>query len=198
MLKLQQQWINSTKLILKKQYTTINHVNNNSKTMATTTFTKRRLFLIGSGLGLLGYGCWWQYNHNNKGKLDGNSYIPLTLIEKRKVSPDTVQLRLQVEKKQIPVGEQPYPIPSCVYIKDDNIQIMRPYTPINPNPYKDGFIDLIVKRYPGGSVSKTLSSTSLNDSIFVRGPMIEEYQYKSNSKDEIGMVKKINKLSSQK
>ncbi|CAO3608560.1 unnamed protein product [Cunninghamella echinulata] len=65
---------------------------------------------------------------------------------------------------------------------------MRPYTPINPNPYKDGFIDLIVKRYPGGSVSRTLFAFPLNESIFIRGPMIEEYQYESNTKDEIGMI----------
>ncbi|CAO3608041.1 unnamed protein product [Cunninghamella blakesleeana] len=186
MLKLQRPCRNATKSILNRQYSTINNMNNKTAVTA-TTFTKRQLFLLGSGLGLLGYGSWYYYQ-NNKDKLDGNTYIPLTLIDKRKVSPDTVQLRLQIEKNQIPSGEQPYPIPSCVYIKDDHIQIMRPYTPINSNPYKDGFIDLIVKRYPGGSVSKTLSSTSLNDSIFVRGPMIEEYQYKSNTKDEIGMI----------
>jgi cytochrome-b5 reductase len=84
-----------------------------------------------------------------------------------------------------------FPVPSCLYIKDDTIQVMRPYTPVNSDPYKDGYIDLVVKRYAGGSVSRTLSGFEPNDKVHVRGPMMEEYEYKENSVDEVGMVKYI-------
>ncbi|KAI8985805.1 hypothetical protein BDB01DRAFT_842707 [Pilobolus umbonatus] len=115
--------------------------------------------------------------------LDRNRYVPLDLIEKEKVSPDTYRLRLATKK-----SSEPYPVPSCVYVKDDSIQVMRPYTPINHNPYEDGFVDLIVKRYENGSVSRTLSGFSLNEKVHVRGPMMEEYEYKENTVDEVGMI----------
>ncbi|KAI8081304.1 uncharacterized protein BX664DRAFT_340089 [Halteromyces radiatus] len=143
-----------------------------------------RLFLGGSLIGFIGYGGYQWYQEEQKGRLDSDWYLPLTLLDKRNISPDTVRLRLQTKKR---VGED-YPVPSCVYIKDDAIQVMRPYTPINANPYRDGFIDLIVKRYSNGSVSRTLAGYPLDEPVFVRGPMIEEYQYEANTKDEIGMI----------
>ncbi|OAD76565.1 hypothetical protein PHYBLDRAFT_100772, partial [Phycomyces blakesleeanus NRRL 1555(-)] len=76
---------------------------------------------------------------------------------------------------------------SSVYIKDDSIQVMRPYTPINPDPYQDGHVDLLIKRYENGSVSRMLSKADLHDVIHVRGPMIE-YDYQPNSRQEIGMI----------
>ncbi|KAI9010487.1 hypothetical protein CLU79DRAFT_710438 [Phycomyces nitens] len=76
---------------------------------------------------------------------------------------------------------------SSVYIKDDSIQVMRPYTPINLNPYRDGHVDLLIKRYENGSVSRMLSKADLHDVIHVRGPMIE-YDYQPNSRQEIGMI----------
>ncbi|KAI8342380.1 hypothetical protein BC941DRAFT_344579 [Chlamydoabsidia padenii] len=144
----------------------------------------RRLFLYGICGGLVGYGGWQWYQQQQKGRLDSDWYLPLELVDKKNVSHDTVQLRLKTKKK---TGEE-YPVPSCLYIKDDTIQVMRPYTPINANPYQDGYIDLVVKRYTNGSVSRTLSGYPLGEPVFVRGPMLEEYQYKANTLDEIGMI----------
>lgn len=147
----------------------------------------RRLFAYGLCGGLVGY-CGWQWYQQQqqprKGQLDSNRYVPLDLVDKQTVSPDTVRLRLEVT----PLAGEEYPVPSCLYIKDDTIQVMRPYTPINANPYKDGYIDLVVKRYPNGSISRTLSGYPVSEPVFVRGPMLEEYQYKPNTLDEIGMV----------
>ncbi|KAI8063751.1 hypothetical protein BC940DRAFT_243008 [Gongronella butleri] len=108
----------------------------------------------------------------------------MPLISKQAVSPDTVLLRVRTQA----IENQAYPVPSCVYIKDDAIQVMRPYTPLNPNPYKDGYIDLLVKRYPNGSVSRTLAGFPVNEHIHIRGPIIEPYQYEQNSLDQIGMI----------
>lgn len=153
-------------------------------TTATSKPSKSRLLtglgLITAGTGYLG----WEYFNKNKRALDENVYVPLELIKKEQISPDSFLLR--VSTAQQPSKE--YPVPSCLYIKDDTIQVMRPYTPINQNPYKDGYIDLVVKRYQDGSVSRTLSGFKLNDDIHVRGPMTEEYLYSENSLDTVGMV----------
>ncbi|EPB87279.1 hypothetical protein HMPREF1544_05900 [Mucor circinelloides 1006PhL] len=153
-------------------------------TTATSKPSKSRLLtglgLITAGTGYLG----WEYFNKNKRALDENVYVPLELIKKEQISPDSFLLR--VSTAQQPSKE--YPVPSCLYIKDDTIQVMRPYTPINQNPYKDGYIDLVVKRYQDGSVSRTLSGFKLNDDIHVRGPMTEEYLYSENSLDTVGMI----------
>ncbi|KAL7321118.1 hypothetical protein PS15m_000929 [Mucor circinelloides] len=153
-------------------------------TTAASKPSKSRLLtglgLITAGTGYLG----WEYFNKNKRALDENVYVPLELIKKEQISPDSFLLR--VSTAQQPSKE--YPVPSCLYIKDDTIQVMRPYTPINQNPYKDGYIDLVVKRYQDGSVSRTLSGFKLNDDIHVRGPMTEEYLYSENSLDTVGMI----------
>lgn len=138
--------------------------------------------LITAGCGYFGY----KYFDTRDGYLDQYNYIPHTLISKEKISPDSYYLRIATKKQ-----DEEYPVPSCLYIKDDTIQVMRAYTPINDNPYKDGYIDLVVKKYNNGSVSRTLTGFNVNDKVHIRGPMMEEYQYKENTLDEVGMVRII-------
>ncbi|ORX44027.1 ferredoxin reductase-like protein [Hesseltinella vesiculosa] len=138
--------------------------------------------LATTAIGFIG---WHQWDaEQRKERLDSDWYIPMELLAKKQLSPDTVQLRIRTKK----IAGQSYPVPSCLFIKDDAIQVMRPYTPLNPNPYQDGYIDLLVKRYPNGSVSRTLSGHPLQEPIFIRGPMVEEYQYQPDTLDEVGMI----------
>lgn len=139
------------------------------------------LALIAAGSSYFG----WKYlEWTKRDALDIDRYVPLTLMKKEKISHDSFLLRISTKKQP----SKDYPVPSCLYIKDDTIQVMRPYTPINENPYKDGYIDLVVKRYQQGSVSRTLTGFEPNDKVHVRGPMTEEYEYKENTLDEIGMA----------
>ncbi|KAI8366749.1 uncharacterized protein BYT42DRAFT_470361, partial [Radiomyces spectabilis] len=115
--------------------------------------------------------------------LDSDWYIPLKLVERERLNHDSFRLRVQIDRE---TGKT-FPVPSCLYIKDDAIQVMRPYTPINTNPYTDGYVDFIVKRYENGAVSRTLTGFNVGDYVHIRGPMVE-YEYKRNSKNEIGMI----------
>ncbi|KAJ3056963.1 hypothetical protein HK097_002341 [Rhizophlyctis rosea] len=76
------------------------------------------------------------------------------------------------------------PMPSHVIVKDDTCQIARAYTPIN---YTDGFFDLLVKRYPEGSVSRFLHGAKVGDRIEIRGP-IQSFPYTPNMVEELGMT----------
>ncbi|KAI7899114.1 uncharacterized protein BX663DRAFT_518837 [Cokeromyces recurvatus] len=147
--------------------------------------SQRWMYMTGMTLIATG-GCYfgWTYFNQYSNTLNNERYIPLKVMEKEQISPDSYRLRLSVAATE----DKPFPVPSCVYIKDDSIQVMRPYTPINPDPYKDGFIDLIVKRYQNGSISRMLTDLQPNDKAYVRGPMVEEYEYKENSFDEVGMI----------
>ncbi|KAG1039902.1 hypothetical protein G6F43_012410 [Rhizopus delemar] len=148
---------------------------------------KGRSYLAASVLSAIGLGYLsWQYSSNKGPKaLNPEKYIPFDLVQKERISPDAYRLRISIKQE---LGKS-YPIPSCLYIKDDTIQVMRPYTPINPNPHKDGYIDFVVKRYENGSVSRTLSGFEPKvDQVHIRGPMKEEYEYRENSLAEIGMI----------
>lgn len=170
--------------LLKRRFTS--SINNSNQQIGSSNRLKH-LFIGGIVLGGSGYVGWEYYKYSSKlpKALDQDRYVPLNLIKKEKISPDSYLLRLSTKQQQ----EKEFPIPSCLYIKDDTIQVMRPYTPINSNPYKDGYIDIVVKRYENGSVSRTLSGFDpTKHQVHVRGPMMEEYAYKENSLDEIGMV----------
>lgn len=158
---------------------------------ASTRPNKKRYFAATATiLGAVGY-VGWQYYNKGPRALDPDRYIPFDLTEKEQISPDSYRLRVSIKQE----SGKPYPIPSCLFIKDDTIQVMRPYTPINPNPHQDGYFDLVVKKYKNGSVSRTLTGFEPGiHQVHVRGPMEEEYEYKENSLDEIGMVTKKKRM----
>ncbi|KAI8369837.1 hypothetical protein EDC96DRAFT_108369 [Choanephora cucurbitarum] len=158
---------------------------------STATHTKKskklQTLLLGTACLTASYFGWEKYDaYTNNNKLSQDQYTPLGLIKKQQISPDSYLLRLEVKKEQ----NKEYPVPSCVYIKDDAIQVMRPYTPINQNPYSDGYMDLVIKKYQDGSVSRTLTSfTPHQHKVHVRGPMVEpECLYEPKSVDEVGMI----------
>ncbi|KAF7731888.1 hypothetical protein EC973_007719 [Apophysomyces ossiformis] len=146
--------------------------------------SKKKLVTV-TAAGLLSSLVGWQALESywaNDSRLTPDRYVPLSLIEKQQVNHNTFRLRLATQPQ-----EGTFPALSCLYIKDDAIQVMRAYTPINPDPFKDGYVDLLIKRYDNGSVSRTLTDFELHNKIHVRGPMIE-YEYKENMKEEIGMI----------
>lgn len=128
-------------------------------------------------------GAAYYYNRHSRsqGMLDSDRYIPLKVESQHQVTHDTWMLRLALQKKP-----RTFPVPSSVYIKDDSIQIMRPYTPIN-DPSVDGHIDLLVKRYEQGSISKMLCRSKPGEQVFVRGPMVE-FEYPTAAYKHIAMV----------
>ena len=73
-----------------------------------------------------------------------------------------------------------------VYIKDDDMQIERPYTPINGIGV-DGKVMFWIKKYPGGEVSNWISRLHKGRIIEIRGP-VQQWDWRSGSWDEIVMV----------
>jgi cytochrome-b5 reductase len=73
-----------------------------------------------------------------------------------------------------------------VYIKDDDMQIERPYTPILGLGL-DGKMEFWVKKYPRGEVSNWISRLMRGRNIEIRGP-IQQWDWRANPYDEIIMV----------
>lgn len=113
-------------------------------------------------------------------------WTPVSLIASEETSRDTRLLTLSIPRHLIP-GTFTRPIWS-IYIKDDDIQVERPYTPLE-GVDKDGHIKLWVKKYPKGEVGRWLHSKKPGDRIEIRGPLhtwLHEHQ--PDDWDEIIMV----------
>lgn len=124
------------------------------------------------------------------GALDPNAWTELKLIDKKQLTHNTVSLRYE-----LPGGAAVnLPVASCLLTKasmqspgDDKPKvIIRPYTPVSP-PDAPGYLDLAIKVYPEGKMSKHMGEMKVGESLAFKGP-IPKYPYKANAKTEIGMI----------
>uniref|UniRef100_A0A7S0RQ42 NADH-cytochrome b5 reductase n=1 Tax=Chlamydomonas leiostraca TaxID=1034604 RepID=A0A7S0RQ42_9CHLO len=126
----------------------------------------------------------------NLGALDPQEFKPFKITAKKKLTHDTYLYTFELPNNQAsglhtasclvtramitPAGEaQPKPV-------------VRPYTPVSP-PGARGYLDLAVKVYPKGTMSKHIGSLKPGDTLEMKGP-IPKYPYQPNIKKNIGMV----------
>ncbi|KAJ3414144.1 hypothetical protein HDV05_007006 [Chytridiales sp. JEL 0842] len=74
--------------------------------------------------------------------------------------------------------------PSHIIVKDDSCQIARAYTPIT---YGNDHFDLVVKKYPDGSVSQLIHGLAVGERLPIRGPL-KTFDYQPNMVKHLGMI----------
>ncbi|KAI0004925.1 hypothetical protein BJV74DRAFT_805734 [Russula compacta] len=115
-------------------------------------------------------------------------FIPVTVSENSQVGPDLAVLTLSVPPNSLAPDENASsfdPIWS-IFIKDDDIHVERPYTPLFGIDEK-GAIKLWVKRYSRGEVGKWLHSKQAGDTIEIRGPL-KTFPFHKGEWDEVVMI----------
>ncbi|GMM51896.1 cytochrome-b5 reductase [Starmerella bacillaris] len=65
-------------------------------------------------------------------------------------------------------------------------EVVRSYTPISSDELK-GHVDLLVKTYPNGNISKHISELDIGDHCYIRGPK-GNFDYKPNQYKQINMI----------
>ncbi|KAJ2702466.1 hypothetical protein H4R19_005359 [Coemansia spiralis] len=113
-----------------------------------------------------------------EGRLDPAQYTALTLVEREALTADTARLRFRVGRARrdgaaeraadAVVAQGAW----AVDVKDHLVQTFRTYTPVGWAPGGAESIDLVVKRYTGGSVSRFLHGTRVGDRVEMRGPIL--------------------------
>jgi len=73
-----------------------------------------------------------------------------------------------------------------VYVKDDDIQVERPYTPLH-GITQDGRMQFWIKKYPHGEVGRWIHSKKTGDKIEIRCPLTT-WLWKDNVWDEVVMI----------
>lgn len=119
-----------------------------------------------------------------------NHFTPSTVISSENSGPDTKLITLRVVPHLIPARGDHSPTLFApiwsVYIKDDDIQVERPYTPIQGID-DDGRLIFWVKKYPHGEVGRWLHSKHVGDQVELRGPLTT-WAWKEDEWDEVVMV----------
>ncbi|GLI66870.1 hypothetical protein VaNZ11_010861 [Volvox africanus] len=127
----------------------------------------------------------------SKGALDPNEFRAFKLKEKKQLTRNTFLYRFE-----LPAGQTSgIYVASCLVTRamlkakpeDEKPKaVVRPYTPTSA-PDAKGYLDLVVKVYDKGVMSKHIDSLKIGESLEMKGP-IKKYPYEANAKKHIGMV----------
>lgn len=74
-----------------------------------------------------------------------------------------------------------------IYIKDDDIQVERPFTPLEGID-NQGQMRFWIKKYENGEVGRWLHSKKAGETIEIRGPL-KTWPWRADEWDEIIMVR---------
>ena len=121
--------------------------------------------------------------------LSPSYFIPVTISENSPVGPDLALLTLSVPPdSRLSDEKDPSSLDPIwsIFIKDDDIQVERPYTPLFGID-GEGIIKLWVKRYSRGEVGRWLHSKQTGDTIEIRGPL-KTFPFREGKWDEVVMV----------
>lgn len=120
--------------------------------------------------------------------LSPSYFIPVTISENSQAGPELAVLTLSIPSESHPSEEHTSSLDPIwsIFIKDDDIQVERPYTPLFGID-EEGVIKLWVKRYPRGEVGRWLHSKQAGDTIEIRGPL-KTFPFHQGKWDEVVMV----------
>ena len=156
---------------------------------------RNRIIFLSSALGLCTAAAYFVFTPSRSRSapsihdqpISASHFTPAVICSSELTGPNTKLISLSVHPHLLPPRNSPVLKPIwSVFIKDDDIQVERPYTPLY-TPDSDGRLTFWIKRYPHGEVGRWLHSKNVGDAIELRGPL-KTWQWKEDVWDEIIMV----------
>ncbi|KAJ7591334.1 ferredoxin reductase-like C-terminal NADP-linked domain-containing protein, partial [Mycena floridula] len=114
--------------------------------------------------------------------LSASRFTSCTVLSTEESGPDTRLISLALPSH---ITRQKHPAIWSVFIKDDDIQVERPYTPLTG--LEDGKLVFWIKRYSRGEVGRWLHSKEVGDQIELRGPL-QTWLWTENTWDHVVMI----------
>ncbi|OQR96398.1 NADH-cytochrome b5 reductase [Achlya hypogyna] len=107
------------------------------------------------------------------------------VVSNEKLTHNTHKVRLEFPSENDTSGMK---VASFVMAKAslNGKNVIKPYTPTSA-PTQTGFLDLVVKGYPNGSMSKHIVELQAGDALEIKGPLMK-FPYQPNTRKHIGMV----------
>jgi len=123
------------------------------------------------------------------GSLNPKEFLSFKVLENERLTHNTHRVRFEMPNN----AASGLHVASCLVVRvmlpeaDGTMKAaVKPYTPVT-SPDTRGHMDLIVKGYPTGKVSKHIVQLKVGDTVDMKGP-IPKYPYEANLKKNIGMV----------
>ncbi|KAI9348801.1 NADH-cytochrome b5 reductase 1 [Zopfochytrium polystomum] len=112
-------------------------------------------------------------------------WINLPLVKKTVISHNTAIYRLSLPKADQPLG---LPIGQHIQVAAtiNGKELTRSYTPVSSDD-DIGYVDLLIKSYPTGNISKYFAELKLNDLVKIKGPK-GFFIYTPNMTEEFVMI----------
>ncbi|KAJ2674704.1 hypothetical protein IWW42_001550 [Coemansia sp. RSA 1085] len=135
-------------------------------------------------------------------RLNPDKYTPFTLVEREQLTKDTDRFRFRINRPRFDddlektVDEIIAQGAWALDVKDHLVQTYRTYTPVDyfvsstvdeERGLREGYCDLVVKRYPNGSLSRFLHGTRVGDTVEMRGPILT-WPFEPNKYRRIYMI----------
>ncbi|KAF9534912.1 ferredoxin reductase-like protein [Crepidotus variabilis] len=117
--------------------------------------------------------------------LSPKKFTRTILTSTKDTGPNSKILELKVPPALLP-NKDAFSSIWSVYIKDDDIQVERPYTPLNGID-EEGRMQFWIKKYPQGEVGRWLHSKKEGERIEVRAPLMT-WAWKEDEWDEVVMI----------
>ncbi|CAA7260215.1 unnamed protein product [Cyclocybe aegerita] len=120
--------------------------------------------------------------------LSPKHFTPTKVISNEDSGSNTKLLELRLPKLLLPKDnpEEIFAPIWSVFIKDDDIQVERPYTPLN-GVDDDGRMLFWIKEYPSGEVGRWLHLKKSEDCVEIRGPL-KTWMWKEDTWDDVVMI----------
>lgn len=150
------------------------------------------------GAGLFGVAALSYVNYNSraaewfakdapKALEDPNAWVSLPLISSEQVNHNTKSLKFALPSDEHIIGLN---IASALLTKykgpNDEKPTIRPYTPVSEEDAR-GYVELLVKKYPGGPMSTHICDMNKGERLDFKGPILK-YKYEPNMHKTIGLI----------
>ena len=121
-------------------------------------------------------------------------FTPATISSCEITGDDTKLITLTIPPSLFPrAGDRCLDPIWSIFVKDDDIQVERPYTPLR-GVDAHGRMTFWIKKYPDGEVGRWLHSKGVGDVVEIRGPS-KTWEWKEGVWDEVIMVGDLFELS---
>ncbi|RLN84130.1 hypothetical protein BBJ28_00005579 [Nothophytophthora sp. Chile5] len=140
-----------------------------------------------SALGLASFSAASSHNAGEEPKvaLSPKEFRSFRVSKVETVTHDTKRLVFDLPSKEHEMG---ITVASCLMAKADvdGKTVVHPYTPTNTNAEK-GELELVVKGYPKGKLSKHIVNLAVGDELEMKGPFVK-FEYKPNQYKAMGFI----------
>lgn len=157
-----------------------------------TTLPLAVLSVLGAGSLVAAYFAWPDVSRSaptyTDVALSPTHFTPATVTSSTRCSdPNTLLMTLTVPGHLIPSCQRAFNPIWSIFIKDDDIQVERPYTPLEGID-ENGNMKFWIKRYTKGEVGRWLHTKKVGEVVEIRGPL-RTWTWVEDTWDEVVMVR---------